>query len=42
MRDQRESHVTKEVTMIIIGMIVCSLFLVAVWRVNVKDEISNP
>ena len=40
-RDQRESHLRKEVTMVIIGIIACSLFLVAIWRVNVKDEISN-
>jgi len=40
-RDQRESNVRKEAIMIIIGLILCSLFLVAIWRVNVKDEISN-
>lgn len=40
-RDQCESNVRKEATMIIIGLILCSLFLVAIWRFNVKDEISN-
>jgi hypothetical protein len=29
------------VMMIIAGMILCSLFLVAVWRVNLKDDIRN-
>jgi hypothetical protein len=40
-RSWKRGKLHQRIAMTIIGLIICAMFLIAVWRVSIQDEISK-